>query len=148
MRYLTVSLILLFASFASGQNVGNRNIEVRIFEGVTGDTIASITSSDSVEVQFYSTSAPWKLLTSTVGDTALITADDKAAGNTVVFNLAAETYWTQAPNMRFRIYSTGVDTCTSRWIDTAYLNGALTLFIKAEISGTNVDYGNSVITGN
>jgi len=147
MRY-TVVFLLLFASFVFGQNTGNKNIEVLIFTGVSGDTIASLTSSDSVECQLYSSSAPWKLLTQSVNDTALITADDKSAEQMVQFVLAKETWWTQTPMVRFRIYSTGVDTCTSNWIPVPSLNGALTLHIKPDTSGTNVDYGGSVLSGN
>lgn len=148
MRKAIIFLLLFCASFVYGQNVGNRYIKERIFNGVSGDTIASLTSSDSVYCQFSSSSAPWKLLTSSVSDTALITADDKSAENTVVFNLANETWWSHTDLLRFKVQSTGTDTCTSNWIDVEYLNGALTLFIVADTSGTNVDYGNSYMTGN
>jgi hypothetical protein len=111
----------------------------------SADTIGSITSSDTVEVRFHN--GPWKLLTSSVNDTALITGDDKIAEGTVIFNMASETWWTYTSQMQIRIYSTGVDTVTSYPVLTSGLNGAVTLFIIPDTSGTNTRYYNSFIEG-
>ena len=109
------------------------------------DTIGSITQDDSVYVRFYN--GPWKLLTSSVNDTAMITRDDKVAEGTVIFNLAAETWWTYSSQMSIQIRTTGVDTITSYPVLTSGLEGSVTLFIVADTVGTNTFYGGSWIEG-
>ena len=139
MKYFMLFLLLPVIAFSQvGLNTG-------IFESVANDTIASITVPDSVYVRI--PSGPWKLLTSSMNDTAWVTVDDKLAETTLVFSLANESYWTYAPSLQFQIRATGTDTITSRTISTAGLDGALTLFIKPDTSGTNTDYSKSWITG-
>lgn len=111
------------------------------------DTIGSFTTDDSVEVQIGNSHGPWKLLTKTLSDTAMITRDDKAAEHLVIFYLSGETWWTYTPAVRFRIYSTGVDTVTSSWVGLGGLDGAVTLFIHPDKVGTNVFYNKSWIAG-
>jgi len=136
--------LLIIPAFLFAQNPINR----KLFTNVDNDTIASITSEDSVYIQFTRDDASWQLLTSSLNDTAFVTADDKAAENVVQFSLASESYWTFASMMRFQIRSTGTDTITSRWISTASLNGALLLNIVPDTVGTNTDYDDSFLEGN
>lgn len=143
-KFVIILLLFVFASVCNAQKYYHN---IRIFEDVTADTIASITSSDSVEIQF-DPAGVWTLLTESVNDTALITGDDKIAEQTVIFRLAGEDYWTHTPAIRFRIYSTGVDTITSNWIRTGDLDGACSLHAKPDTSGTDTDYGNTLFTGN
>lgn len=140
MKYIL--LFLIIPVFAFGQ--------VGIFERLwttANDTVGSYTKDDSVEIQIGDANGPWKLLTSSVNDTAMITRDDKVAENLVIFNLAGETWWTYTPSFRFRIYSTGVDTVTSTWIRMPGLEGAISLFVKPDTVGTNVFYNQSWVEG-
>ena len=109
------------------------------------DTIGSITTADSVYIQFYD--SPWYLLTSCTDDTAMVTALDKVGEVTKVFMLAREDFWTYAGKIRFQIRDTGVDTITSDYVYTNNLSGAFTLFIKPDTVGTNTFYGGSFIEG-
>jgi hypothetical protein len=137
-KYLMLLLLPIVGFSQVGLNTG-------LFTNVANDTIASISVPDSVYVRL--PGGPWKLLTSAQNDTAWVTVDDKSAENTIVFTLANESYWTYAPSLRFQIRATGTDTITSRTISTAGLNGAFTLFIVPDTSGTNTDYSKSYITG-
>ena len=117
----------------------------RIF--TSSDTIASLTSSDSVEIQLADASGPWKLLTSSVNDTALITGDDKVAENLVIFSLANETWWTRVSRFRVRIYSTSTDTITSNWLNIPNTDGSFSLFVQPDTNGTNTYYNKSWVEG-
>jgi hypothetical protein len=121
----------------------------RIFAGVTDDTIGILTTPDSVYMQ-YDAAGPWKLLTSVIsdGDTAMVTADDKVAENTLHFMLSRETWWTHSPMVRIEFRNTGQDTCTSNWIPIGMLEGAVTLHVRADTVGSYVDYGGSTMSGN
>ena len=145
MRNTVVLLLLLFSFTLCYSQEFYRN--VRIFAGVTADTVGSITSADSVEVQI-DPAFPWILLTEVVEDTAMITGYDKVNEQPVLFRLAGESWWTQVPEMRFRIYSTNEDTVTSNWIRTGDLQGAITLHVKPDTVGSYTDYGNTLLTGN
>ena len=155
MRNIAVLLLLLFVSLCSAQpgqpsGVGTKpQVATRIFAGVTDDTIGVLTTPDSVYTQFYP-NGEWRLLTSVIsdGDTAMVTADDKVAENTLHFMLAREVYWTHTPQIRFEFRNTGQDTCTSRWVQIGKLDGAVTLIVKADTVGSYVDYGGSILTGN
>ena len=111
------------------------------------DTIGSITSADSVYAQM-GKGGQWKLLTSSLNDTAMITADDKAAEQYVTFTLSSESWWSIVRDIRFRILSTGVDTMTSDWVDIGKYNGAFILIVKPDTVGTNTFYGESELYGN
>ena len=115
----------------------------------TGDTVASISVPDSVYIQM-DENGPWKLLTQTISDTAMVTVDDKLAETPVNFNLAAESYWSHARRVRFRILATGVDTATSFWVDTGYLLGSLVLDVVPDtVAGTTIThYSKSRLHGN
>jgi len=145
-----IILLLMIANVFGQRSTANLEINERIFNGVTRDTIASITSQDSIYVQFYDSSSQWKLLTEAIsdGDTAFVTANDKSAENTLQFTLALESYWTQSPQFRFQIRALAVDTITSNWISIGKYNGAMTLHIKADTSGSNTDYDGTMLTGN
>jgi len=111
------------------------------------DTIGSITSVDSVQIQM-AVGGPWFLLTQAANDTALITADDKSGEVTVSFILPNEVYWSHSKQIRFRVFSTGVDTITSTWqADIAKTLGSLTLDMKPDTVGTNTFYGLSNLHG-
>lgn len=110
------------------------------------DTVGSITTPDSVYIQFYD--SEWELLTSCTADTAMITGDDKVGEVTKVFILAREDYWTQSGSMRFQIRNTGVDTITSSYVFQSGMKGAFTLFMRPDTVGTNTFYGGSFIEGN
>jgi len=145
-----ILLFLLFPLIASAQLL---RINTYIFQNPntyalsTADTIGSITSVDSVEIQM-GENGHWKLLTAVISDTAMITADDKVAETAVIFNLAAETWWGHVNEVRFRIYSTGVDTTTSFWVPVYYLRGSLTLDVVPDTIGTATHYSKSVLHGN
>lgn len=137
----TLIFILLFPIVLFGQVGIMQNL------GFTAaDSIESITVPDSVEMRIGD--GPWKLLTSCVNDTAYVTADDKAAGTTKQFRLAGESYWTYGNSLRFRVYATGVDTVTSKWIGVGSLRGALTLFLRPAASATATTYIKSTVEGN
>jgi len=156
MNKIVVILLLLSVSLCyaqPGQPTGTGSkaqMAARIFAGVTDDTIGTITAPDSVYLQFYDSSSEWKLLTSVIsdGDTAMVTADDKVAENTLHFMLARESFWTESPQVRFEFRNTGQDTCTSRWLQIGKYDGAFTLIVKADTVSSRVDYGNSILTGN
>ena len=150
-----IILLLLFVSLCSahpGQPTGVGDmpmVNTRIFAGISGDTVASITTADSVYIR-YDAAGEWKLLTSVVsdGDTAMVTANDKIAENTLHFMVSREDFWTHSPMMQVKILNTGVDTCMSNWVAIGKINGACTLHIRADTIGTNVDYGASTMSGN
>lgn len=150
-----IILLLLFVSLCIAQpgvptDQGDMSMtNVRIFAGVTDDTIGVITTPDSVYLQF-DAAGEWSLLTSVIsdGDTAMITADDKVAENTLHFMLSRESFWTHSPMARFEIRNTGQDTCTSMWVPIGRINGACTLHIRADTVGSYVDYGASTMSGN
>lgn len=152
---VAISLLLLFVSLCNAQpgqpvEVGDKAMtNTRIFAGVADDTIGSITTSDSVYMQ-YDAAGQWKLLTSVIsdGDTAMVTGDDKVAENTLHFMLSRESYWTHAPVVRFQVRSTNQDTCTSNWVGIGRIDGAVTLHIRADTVGTYTDYGASTLSGN
>jgi hypothetical protein len=148
MRKFIILFLLLFISLSYAQT--KPRIQALIFEGVTDDTIGTITTADSVYIQFYDSSSEWKLLTSVIsdGDTAMVTADDKVGENTLHFMLARESFWTQSPQMRFEFRNTGQDTCTSKWLNTAMYDGAFTLIVRADTVSSRVDYGNTILSGN
>jgi len=110
------------------------------------DTVGSITTADSVYVQFYD--SPYYLLTSCTADTAMVTGDDKVGEVTKVFMLAREDFWTHTGMLRFKILNTGQDTVISSYVPVGNIEGAVTLFIKPDTVGTYVDYGNSWVEGN
>jgi hypothetical protein len=83
-----------------------------------------------------------------VNDTAYVTGDDKSGGVTKQFRLAGESWWTYGASLQFRVYNTTVDTITSNRIGVAGLNGALTLFIRPVVSGSNTIYTKSTLEGN
>lgn len=142
-KYLFVLLLFLLPSLSFGQLYINQ----LLFEGITADTVGTIAEADSVEIQM-GYNGPWKLLTKSISDTALITVDDKLAENTVEFQTANESWWGHVPMCRVRIYSTGADTATSKWLNIGRLQGAIGLSIVCDTSGTKVDYGSSKIHGN
>ena len=147
-RFIIVFL-MLFVSLCNAQP-GLLKLQERIFSGVADDTIGTILTADSVYMQFYPNST-WKLLTSVIsdGDTAMVTANDKTAENTLQFMLARETFWTQSPMIRFEIRNTTQDTITSNWVNVGKYHGAMTLHVVCDTtSATRVDYGNSLLTGN
>ena len=117
----------------------------------TADTIPSITTPDSVEIQM-GYGGPWKLLSSVITDTAIVTKDDKDAETAVVFNLGNESYWGNVGNVRFRIFNSnktaGIDTITSYWMNILDLRGSLTLIIEPDTIGTNTHYNKSILRGN
>jgi hypothetical protein len=155
MRNIVIILLLLFVSLCSAQPgqptaVGDMPmVNARIFAGVTDDTIGVLTTPDSVYMQ-YDAAGEWKLLTSVIsdGDTAMVTADDKVAENTLHFMLSRETFWTHSPMVRFEVRNTTQDTCTSMWIAVGKINGACTLHMRADTVGSYVDYGGSTLSGN
>lgn len=141
MKYLYVLLVLLFASSLYSQ------VGITQTLGFTSsDTIGVTTTPDSVEMRIGD--GVWKLLTQSVDDTAYVTSDDKAAGTTKTFILANEDYWTAGNSLQFRIYNTTVDTITSNRIGVSGLQGALTLFIRPVVSGSNTVYTKSTLEGN
>ena len=148
MRNIVILLLLLFVSLCSAQT-GLPKVQERIFSGVADDTIGTILTPDSVYIQFYPNST-WKLLTSVIsdGDTAMVTADDKVAENTLQFMLARETFWTQSPMIRFEIRNTTQDTITSNWVNVGKYHGAMTLHVVCDTTASRVDYGGSLLTGN
>ena len=158
MRKLGYIIFLLFAftilcNAQPGQpvEVGFKSqIKTRIFAGVSDDTVGSITTPDSVYIQFYNSSTEWQLLTSVIsdGDTAMVTADDKIAENSLIFMLSRESFWTHSPQVRFQFRNTGQDTCTSNWIGVGRIDGACSLNVQADTVGTYVDYGGTVLSGN
>lgn len=119
----------------------------------TADTIANYTSNDTVDVRLRASGGaigPWNALTESLNDTAYITVDDKLAETTVVFNVSAETWWTQCEAMEVRIRGAG-DTTGSNIIyidDDA--NGAITIWIIPDtlLADTETDYSKSRVTGN
>ena len=113
------------------------------------DTVGTLTTADSVYV-LLAPGGTWNLLTQSVNDTAMITADDKGAGTTVQFILANESYWTHANKMQFKIQNTGQDTVTSGWINTGIYRGSFTLDIIPDTTGhpSYVDYSQSILHGN
>ena len=111
----------------------------------SADTVGSITTADSVEVRLGD--GPWKLLTQSINDTAYVTVDDKIGEVTKVFILADEDYWTYTNNIKFRVINTGVDTITSNSVQIGGLRGAVTLFIRPDITGTNTKYHKSSLEG-
>ena len=136
-----ILFILLIPLFVYGQAY------FRVTPFAAADTIGSLTTEDSIQVQFGN--SPWQLLTQSLNDTAFVTANDKSAETELVFDLANETFWTFTSNMRFRIVSTGTDTITSDWIRVpTSANGAVTLFIRPDTVGTNTFYGTSYVEGN
>lgn len=115
----------------------------------TYDTISSITTKDTIEVRFGidAIRGPWKQLTECNNDTADITAKDKTTETVKVYELANESWWTFAPLLEVRIRShAGSDTITGTH-SIGQLEGAVTLFIYPDTSGTNTDYGGSIIVG-
>lgn len=152
---VVIPLLLLFVSLCNAQpgqpaGVGSKPMtNTRIFAGVVDDTIGSITTSDSIYLQ-YDAAGQWKLLTSVIsdGDTAMVTGDDKVAENTLHFMVSREAFWTHSPMVRFEIRSTNQDTCSSSWISIGRMDGAVTLHIRADTVGTYTDYGASTLSGN
>jgi len=134
MRYIIVLLLFLPVLLFSQVGVMKAPFAVT-------DTIASVTTPDSVQVKLGD--GPWKTLTESVNDTAWITADDKGAKTTVVFNLAAESWWTYSNSMTIRVFNTTVDTATSARVGIGALRGAITLFMRPD---TTVGTGNTVYT--
>jgi hypothetical protein len=155
MNKIVVILLLLFVSLCyaqPGQPITTANLkemDTRIFAGVTDDTIGSITTPDSVYIQ-YDAAGEWKLLTEVIsdGDTAMVTADDKVAENTLHFMLSRESYWTHSSMLRVEFRNTTQDTCTSNWIPIGKLVGAVTLHVRADTVSARVDYGGSTLSGN
>ena len=155
MRNIVIVLLLLFVSLCSAQpgqpsGVGTKpQVATRIFAGVTDDTIGVLTTPDSVYMR-YDAAGQWKLLTSVIsdGDTAMVTADDKVAENTLHFMLSRESFWTHTPMLQVEIRNTTQDTCTSNWIAVGRIEGACTLHIRADTVGSYVDYGASTLSGN
>ncbi len=144
----TLILILFLSVTCFSQDYVDRLIFYHTNSGaIAADTVGSITLADSVEIQM-GYGGQWKLLTSSINDTALITGDDKIAENTVQFSLAKEDYWTHISEARFRIYTTGQDTALSYWIPVGRTSGALTLDVVADTIGTRVDYGKTTLHGN
>jgi len=139
MRYL---ILLLFIPVLAFGQVGIT--ATSIF--AAADTIGSITVPDSVEMKIGD--GPWKLLTDCVNDTAYVTVDDKVGEVTQQFRLAGESWWTYGNSLKFRVFATGVDTVTSKNIGIGGLQGALTLFLRPDTSGTNTTYQKSTLEGN
>ena len=152
MKYLFV-ILLLIPLFVSAQSPFDKFIFYDYGAAadslVAIDSIASITSKDSVYIEMGYGTGVWKLLSESVNDTAMITGDDKVAEGTVIFNLSGESWWTHIQDCRFRILSTGVDTLYSAYIDLPDDGlGAYTLDVVADTSGTATYYYKSHIHGN
>ena len=153
--FIPVFIVLLLVSFCYAQD---KDIYKQlIFEGVADDTIGTITTPDSIYIQFYDSNSEWKLLTEVIsdGDTAMVTANDKVAENTLHFMLARESYWTHTPQLRFEFRNTGQDTCTSKWCIVGGYEGAFTLIVRPDTVivppdtvSSRVDYGNTILSGN
>lgn len=139
---MKIIFLMLIVTLCFGQN---KRFSVKPFNAA--DTIGSITVSDSVYIQM-GKGGQWKLLTSSLNDTAMITGDDKVLEQIVTFTLASESYWTYLEDMRFRILSTGVDTITSGWTSTGLYNGAFILRVKPDTVGTNTFYYDTEFQGN
>jgi len=145
MRYL-LFLLLLIPALTFGQ------FHLAAFPA-TADTITDYTSNDTVDVRLRSGGGvvgPWNALTKSVNDTAYITVDDKLAETTVVFNVSAETWWTHCESMEIRIRGAGDTTGSHRIYIPDDANGAVTIWIVPDtlLADTEVDYSNSIVTGN
>ena len=115
----------------------------------TYDTMSSITTKDTIEVRLGVDGlwGPWKQLTECNNDTADITGLDKRTETVKVYELADESWWTFTPYMQCRIRSHAGSDTISGTHGIGQLEGAVTLFIYPDTSGTNTDYGGSIIVG-
>ena len=113
------------------------------------DTVSSINTKDTIEVRFIADAliGPWKQLSECNADTADITPKDKWTETTKVYELADEAWWTFTPYIEVRIRSHAGSDTISGVHGIGQLDGAVTLFIYPDTSGTNTDYGGSIIVG-
>ena len=115
------------------------------------DTVAEHDSQDTVAVRIGGSTGwgPYINLTKEVNSNAVyITAAEKSAETTNIFNIAAEPWWTFAEKLQVRITSPTVEV-TSVVIRTAGLEGACSLVIVPDTvtTDTYTDYGTSKFIG-
>lgn len=116
----------------------------------TYDTMSSATTKDTIEARLGNGTlwGPWKQLTESHSDTADITATDKKNEVTKVYELADEAWWTWGALLEVRIRShAGSDTITSNTFSLQNREGAITLWIYPDTTGSKTDYGGSLIGG-
>jgi hypothetical protein len=126
-----------------------QRLDQLVFKSTDTDTVTEADSQDTVAVRISSSgggSSPFINLAQEVNSSVYITAAEKAAETTNVYNLAAESWWTRANAIEVRITSpANVITSSPIWI--GHLEGSITLFIAVDTLSTYTDYGASRIVG-
>ena len=135
-----IFILLLFPAFVFGQSGYSKS---GIF--ATTDTLSSITSADSVYARMHN--GPWQLLGECMNDTSYITAYNKTQEDTVIFIVSNESWWTYTDQLQIEIRSTNIDTIKSKPFLVGGMDGAVTIFITPDTSGTNTFYDGSFVKG-
>ena len=133
-KIFLINLILPLFLFAQGQSEKPMDTQFTFISG--NDTIPQITAQDTVYWVGGISGLNWPAWNEF---TNYISAAEKVAEETQVYDLSAETLWTWYDQIRFKIVS-GSTTLTSKIIPIGRVNGALTLFVQPDTMGTNTVY--------
>ena len=134
MKRIIFLIILPLFLFAQGQSEKPMAIQYPFTSG--NDTVPNITEVDTVYWVGGISGLNWPAWNQFSN---YITAAEKTAEKTQVYDLAAETLWTWYDQIKFKIVS-GSTTLESNVIPIGRVSGAVTLFVQPDTTGTSTVY--------